>query len=57
MPHFKLIHQFSTYLFIYPYFSKVFLTYKNNNPEKRYAVKIMSKTSMVAKNMVNQGLY
>ena len=57
MPHFKIIHQFSTYLFIYHYFSKVFLTYKNNNPEKRYAVKIMSKTSMVAKNMVNQGLY
>ncbi|CAO1360054.1 unnamed protein product [Diamesa serratosioi] len=35
-------------------FGKVFLGYKNNKPDKLYAIKVMKKSEMVNKNMVSQ---
>ncbi|XP_067614670.1 serine/threonine-protein kinase greatwall-like isoform X2 [Eurosta solidaginis] len=35
-------------------FGKVFLGYKNNDPNKLYAIKVMRKSDMINKNMVSQ---
>ncbi|XP_036323646.1 serine/threonine-protein kinase greatwall isoform X1 [Rhagoletis pomonella] len=35
-------------------FGKVFLGYKNNDPNKLYAIKVMRKSEMINKNMVSQ---
>lgn len=35
-------------------FGKVFLGYKNNDPNKLFAIKVMKKTEMINKNMVSQ---
>lgn len=34
---------------------KVFLGHKKNHESKKYAIKVMKKSDMVNKNMVNQG--
>ena len=34
---------------------KVFLGHKKNQESKKYAIKVMKKSDMVNKNMVNQG--
>lgn len=42
-------------LILFHLIRKVFLGHKKNQENKKYAIKVMKKSDMVNKNMVNQG--